>query len=47
MWIIIGLGVIVLAILGVFFFPWRLGEDHRDLGTISHRWLAAHRNHTP
>jgi hypothetical protein len=44
-WIIIGLGVIALAVLAVFFFPWRLGDD-RDLGTISHQWLAEHRNHT-
>ena len=45
MWILIGLGVIVLAILAVFPFPWRLGDDG-DLGTISQRWLAEHRNHT-
>ena len=43
MWIIIGLGGVALVGLTVFFFPWRLGDD-RDLGTISHQWLAEHRN---
>lgn len=45
MWIIIGLGVVVLAIVAAFSIPWRLG-DGGDLGTISERWLSDHRNHT-
>jgi hypothetical protein len=44
-WIIIGLGVIIVAILAAFTLPWRLGDDG-DLGTISQQWLAEHRNQT-
>jgi hypothetical protein len=40
-WIVLGIGAAVAIYL--FATAWRRRDHERDLGTVSHQWMAEHR----